>query len=49
MSENKVVETVVTETPAKKYLPTTPDIPTVCQPGDKECLARLVQAFSDCD
>lgn len=21
----------------------------VCQPGDKECVARWVQAFSDCD
>jgi len=37
------------ETLAEHYLPTTPEIPNVCQPGDKECLARLVQAFSDCD
>lgn len=21
----------------------------VCQPGDKECVARWVQAFSDCE
>ena len=28
---------------------TTPEIPNVCQPGDKECLARLDQAYSDCD
>ena len=21
----------------------------ICQPGDRECLNRLVQAFSDCD
>lgn len=21
----------------------------VCQPGDKECVARLISAFSDCD
>jgi len=28
---------------------TTPAIPNVCQPGDKECIARLIQAFSDCD
>jgi len=28
---------------------TVPEIPNICQPGDSECLARLVQAFSDCD
>lgn len=22
---------------------------TVCDPSDKECMSRLVQAFSDCD
>ena len=33
----------------ESYLPTSPNIPNVCQPGDKECIARLVQAFSDCD
>ena len=33
----------------ESYKPVTPDIPNVCQPGDKECIARLVQAFSDCD
>jgi len=27
----------------------TPEIPDVCKPGDKECIARLIQAFSDCD
>lgn len=37
------------ETLAESYQPTTPTIPNVCQPGDKECIARLVQAFSDCD
>jgi hypothetical protein len=37
------------ETLAEQYLPTTPTIPNICQPGDKECIARLVQAFSDCD
>lgn len=25
------------------------DVATVCQPGDTECLKRLVEAFSDCD
>jgi hypothetical protein len=25
------------------------EIPDVCKPGDRECIARLVQAFSDCD
>ena len=29
---------------------TVPEIPNiVCQPGDKECVQRLVQAYSDCD
>lgn len=37
------------ESLADLYLPTTAEIPNVCQPGDKECLARLVQAYSDCD
>jgi hypothetical protein len=45
--------TTDTELPTKalieSYKPTTPEIPNVCQPGDKECIARLVQAFSDCD
>jgi len=34
---------------AESYKPVTPEIPEVCQPGDKECVARWVQAFSDCD
>jgi hypothetical protein len=33
----------------ESYQQTTPNIPDVCQPGDKECVARLVQAFSDCE
>jgi hypothetical protein len=33
----------------ESYKPVTPNIPEVCQPGDKECVARWVQAFSDCD
>lgn len=28
---------------------TAPEIPNVCQTNDKECIARLVQAFSDCE
>ena len=28
---------------------TAPEIPNICQPGDKECVQRLVQAYSDCD
>jgi hypothetical protein len=31
------------------YQQTTPDIPAVCQPGDKECMQRWIAAFSDCD
>ena len=45
MSDTKEVVQELQE----QYLPTTPSIPNVCQPGDKECLARLVQAYSDCD
>jgi hypothetical protein len=45
--------TTETKLPAEltkeQFLPTTPNIPDVCQTGDKECIARLVQAFSDCD
>jgi hypothetical protein len=37
------------QTLEEQHLPTTPTIPNICQPGDKECIARLVQAFSDCD
>lgn len=33
----------------ESYRPTTPNIPEVCQPGDKECVARWVQAFTDCE
>ena len=37
------------QTHQEQHLPTTPAIPDVCQIGDKECIARLIQAFSDCD
>jgi hypothetical protein len=37
------------ESLVESNLPTGTEIPNVCQPGDKECIARLVQAFSDCD
>ena len=32
-------------------LPTPPQepTPTVCQPGDTECVKRLIEAFSDCE
>jgi hypothetical protein len=48
MSDTKVLDTPK-ESLAERYLATSPDIPNVCQPGDKECLARLIQAYSDCD
>jgi hypothetical protein len=48
MSDTKVLDTSK-ETLAEQHLPTTTHIPNICQPGDKECIARLVQAFSDCD
>lgn len=38
-----------TTEPTLPITPQEPTIPNVCQPGDKECIARLVQAFSDCD
>lgn len=34
---------------AESYKPVTTEIPDVCATGDKECVARLVQAFGDCD
>lgn len=37
------------ETLAESYQPTTPNIPEVCKPGDKECTARWIAAFTDCD
>ena len=48
---SNVTETseVSTSSLVESYKPVTPEIPNVCQPGDKECIARLVQAFSDCD
>ena len=48
MSETTVSD-LPKETLAEQHLPTTPTIPNICQLGDKECIARLVQAFSDCD
>ena len=48
---NTTTETsnLTTSSLVESYQQTTPTIPDVCQPGDKECIARLVQAFSDCD
>lgn len=37
-----------TTTPQKpNEVPT--EVENVCRPDDKECLARLISAFSDCD
>lgn len=33
----------------ESYKPVTPYIPEVCKPGDKECTARWIQAFTDCE
>jgi hypothetical protein len=49
MSTTTETTNLPNESLTERHLPTTPDIPNVCQPGDKECIARLVQAFSDCD
>jgi hypothetical protein len=47
---SNTTETELATSPmVESYKPVTPDIPNVCPPGDKECIARLVQAFSDCD
>lgn len=40
---------VPNSTLVESNLPTSPTIPDVCKTGDKECIARLVQAFSDCE
>ena len=48
MSETKALD-LPKESLKEQHLPTTPTIPDVCQTGDKECIARLIQAFSDCD
>ena len=37
------------ETLAESSQPTTPTIPEVCKPDDKECTARWIQAFTDCE
>jgi hypothetical protein len=46
---NTTKTAVPVELAKEQNLPTTPTIPDVCQTGDKECIARLIQAFSDCD
>ena len=47
-SQNAVVsaQEVEATTPVLTLVPTTP---TVCQPGDTECVKRWIEAFSDCD
>ena len=45
MSDDLLVEQVVPQHPYQE----TQEKPFVCNPEDKECVARLVQAFSDCD
>ena len=42
----QTTDTTVTVAPLQQ---SATEIPDVCKPGDKECIARLVQAFSDCD
>ena len=47
------VSTLAHEAMVKSLIPTA-TIPKdegapVCQPGDKECVSRWIQAFSDCD
>lgn len=43
--EDTKLETTTPQKPVE--VPT--QVETICQPGDRECLARLVAAFSDCD
>ena len=49
MSTTTETTEISTSSLVESYKQTTPDIPAVCEPGDKECFARWVQAFSDCD
>jgi hypothetical protein len=49
MSTTTETSDLSTSSLVESYKPVTPDIPAVCQPGDRECVARWVQAFSDCD
>ena len=48
-SQNAVVsaQEVEVTTPVLTLVP--PTTPTVCQPGDAECVKRWIEAFSDCD
>ena len=41
----ELAQTVVNPTPEHTDTITAP----VCKPGDKECVARWIQAFSDCE
>jgi hypothetical protein len=49
MSATTELADLPTSSLVESYQPSTPHIPEVCQPGDRECVARWVQAFSDCD
>jgi hypothetical protein len=37
------------ETPIKISDKELPEIQEICKVDDKECVSRLIQAFSDCD
>ena len=37
------------ETVAESFQQSTTENPNVCEPNDKECIRRMIQAFSDCD
>lgn len=48
LESNTTVEQQQTEVkPQHPYSPTQ-ETRVICEPGDKECLSRLVAAFSDC-
>lgn len=46
-SELELAQPVYNPTPEENHARV--DRGPVCQPGDRECVARWVQAFSDCD
>jgi hypothetical protein len=46
---NTTESNLIKESLVESYQPTTPNIPEVCKPGDKECTARWIQAFTDCE
>lgn len=49
MSDDLKQEQQIVQQPTQHPYQQTQEYTFVCQPGDRECVSRLVQAFSDCD